>query len=195
MIKVLLLVVYPRRAWEKIALAQKSMGFVFFAFLLPLLAISLAVELAGVVHWGKRLGPMRVLTQFPPQTIWRYGVAQFLASVIMVFVGAMLIRAVAVTFHNRTTYAQCFTVAAYGLSPFFAVRMFDAFPAVSPWLTFAVGAFLFAEAFYHGIPVVMKPDPPQAFGIYFMSSIWLVMIAGLLRLVTVLLLKGRSNLF
>jgi hypothetical protein len=195
MIKVLLLVVYPRRAWEKIALAQKSMGFIFFAFLLPLLAISIAAELAGVVHWGKRLGPMRVLTQFPPRTVWCYGAAQFLASLIMVFAGAMLIRAVAVTFHNRNTYAQCFTIAAYGLSPFFAVRMFDAFLAVNPWLTFAVGAFLFAEAFYHGIPVVMKPDPPQAFGIYFMSSIWLVMIAGLLRLVTLLLLKGRSNLF
>jgi len=55
------------------------------------------------------------------------------------------------------------------LKPIFAVRMFDAFLAVNPWLTFAVGAFLFAEAFYHGIPVVMKPDPPQAFGIYFMS--------------------------
>jgi Yip1-like protein len=195
MIKVLLLVVYPRRAWEKIALAQKSLGFVFFAFLLPLLALFLAVELSGLVHWGRRLGPMRVLTIFPSQTIWRYGVAQFLASLIMVFVGAVLIRAVAVTFHNRNTYAQCFTVAAYGLSPFFAVRMFDALPAVNPWLTFAVGAFLFAEAFYHGIPVVMKPDPPQAFGIYFMSSIWLVMIAGLLRLVTLLLLKGRLNLF
>src|SRR5258708_3001839 len=104
MIKVLLLVVYPRRAWEKIALAQKSMGFIFFAFLLPLLAVCVAAELAGVVHWGKRLGPMHVPTQFPSQTIWRYGAAQFLASVIMVFVGAMLIRAVAVTFHNRNTY-------------------------------------------------------------------------------------------
>ncbi|HEX4646528.1 MAG TPA: YIP1 family protein, partial [Verrucomicrobiae bacterium] len=183
MVKLLLLVVYPRRAWEKIVLAQKSMAYVFFVFLLPVLAVSLAVELAGVVHWGKRLGLMRVLTNFPLQTIWRYGAAQFLASLITVFLGARLIRAVAITFHNRTTYAQCFTVAAYGLGPFFAVRMFDAFSAVNPWLTFAVGAFLFAEAFYHGIPVVMKPDPPQAFGIYFMSSLWLFMIAGLLRLV------------
>jgi len=91
MIKVLLLVVYPRRAWEKIALAQKSMGFVFFAFLLPLLTISLAAELAGVVHWGKRLGPMRVLTQFPPQTVWRYGRRPIPGQPHHGFVGAMLI--------------------------------------------------------------------------------------------------------
>jgi hypothetical protein len=109
----------------------------------------------------------------------------------VILAGAHLIKMLGDTFRGRNTYAQAFTVAVYGLSPLFLLRLLDAFPSVNPWLTWGIGIMLTFKVLYHGVPVVMLPDPPHAFGLYFMSSLLLLLVTGLERFVTAWYLSGH----
>jgi hypothetical protein len=85
-------------------------------------------------------------------------------------------------------------VTAYGLAPVFALRVLDAFPAISSWaywITWVVGIVLCISILYHGIPRVMLPDPPHAFGLYLTSGILLAIVSGLIRFLTFWYLEGR----
>jgi hypothetical protein len=44
---------------------------------------------------------------------------------------------------------------------------------------------------YQGVPRVMLPDPPHAFGLYFVSAMLLAIVAGLARFVTAWYLAGK----
>jgi uncharacterized membrane protein YedE/YeeE len=71
------------------------------------------------------------------------------------------------------------------------MRIFDMFPGISPWVTWAIGVFLAAGILYKGLPRVMQPDPPHAFGLYLMSVLLLSLVTGLARFVTTWYLKGK----
>ena len=60
---------------------------------------------------------------------------QVLLSLLVVFAGANLLKAIGETFHGRHTYTQAFTAVAYGLSPLFLLRLLDAFSIISPWVS------------------------------------------------------------
>jgi len=112
-------------------------------------------------------------------------------ALVVVFLGAKLIKSIGETFHTRHSYTKAFTVVAYGLSPLFMVRLFDAFPKVSPWVTWTLGILLSLAVLYQGVPRVMQPDPPHAFGLFLVSAILLVIITGLARFLTAWYLQGE----
>jgi hypothetical protein len=116
--------------------------------------------------------------------------AQVALSLLIVLLGAGMVKSLGGTFHRRHTFRQAFTLVAYGLSPFFVMRMLDAAP-ISPWIAWAIGFFLSASALYQGVPVVMQPDPPQAFGLYLISVLLLGVTTGLARIVTAWYLQGK----
>src|SRR5260221_152817 len=94
----------------------------------------------------------------------------------------------------RHTFAQSFQVVASSFGPFFLLRLADAFPVINPWLSFAVGIILSQRALYAGIPRVVDPDPPNAFGLYLTSGLLLTMLAGLARFFTLLVLHGKIHI-
>ena len=63
-----------------------------------------------------------------------FEIAQLIASLTVVWIGAKLIKALGDTFHGRHSFDQTFTVTAYGLSPLFLLRLLNSFPSVSPWV-------------------------------------------------------------
>lgn len=113
---------------------------------------------------------------------------------LVVFTGAKLVKAIAETFHARHNYTQCFTVVAYGLSPLFLARLLDVIPGMNPWVSFALGIVFSVSTLYQGLPCVLQPDPPNAFGLFLMSGLLLGMLSGLARLITLLILQGKLNL-
>jgi len=142
-------------------------------------------------RWGKPRGELDRLQALPLSQILLFEVAQFALALLVVFLISKLIKSMGETFHGRHTFAQAFTVAAYGLSPVLLLRLFDAFPAISPWLTWFVGVVLSGVILYHGLPRVMQPDPPHAFGLYLMSTLLLIIVTGLVRFLTAWYLQGR----
>ena len=194
MFKALLLILEPTATWEKIFLARRGMVFILLVYLLPLLLITSAGEAYGLIHWGKARGEVPEVAHVKPFARGEtaiYESAQFLLSLVMVFAGAKMLKSIGETFHGRHTYTQAFTAIAYGLSPLFLLRLPDAFLSVNPWVTWSIGIILSIAVLYHGVPRMMEPDPSHAFGLFFMGSLLLVLITGIVRFVTAWYLMGK----
>src|SRR5881296_2733541 len=192
MIKALLLVFEPFATWERIWRARRGVAFVLFLYLLPTLVLISAAEGYGLHHWGwaRELGPRRSYTR---GEVIIFEVAQFLLFVGIVLIGARLIKSVGETFHGRHTFTQCFTLVAYGLSPLFLLHLLNAVKDISPWITWAIGIILSIAVLYQGVPRMMEPDPPHAFGLYLMSSLLLLFVTGLARFLTAWYLQGKFH--
>jgi hypothetical protein len=192
MIKALLLLLRPESTWEGIANAGRSMMFVLFLYLLPLILLTSVVEGYGLHRWGKgQKGEVAVLKKFSiPETV----VVQAAHSLLLLgvaFVGAQAAKTFAGTFHRRHTYTHAFTAIAYGMGPLLVLRMADLWPALTPWGPWGVGIVLTIAVLYHGLPCILRPDPPHAIGLYFLTSLTLFVAAGLVRLVYVYYVEGR----
>jgi hypothetical protein len=191
MIKALLLIFDPVRTWDEILRVRRSMAFILGLYLLPLLLLTSVVEGYGLVHWGKWQGDIGRLKKFPTGEAVLVEVFQVVLALFVVFLGAKLLKSIGETFHGRHTFNQAFTAVAYGLGPFFLLRLLDAFSGVSPWVSWAIGISLSVAVMYQGVPRMMDPDPSHAFGLYLMNSLLLVLVTGLVRLVTASYLQGK----
>jgi Yip1 domain len=180
MIKALLLLIEPIATWEGIARARRGILFILGTFLLPLLVLTSAAEGYGLVKWGKWQDIVG-LRKFPVRETVVLEIAQLLLSLLIVFAGANMIKAVGETFRGRHTYGQAFTTVAYSLSPLFILRLLDAFCGISPWVAWAIGIVLSVVVLYQGVPRMMEPDPSHAFGLYVMSALLLVLFTGLMQ--------------
>lgn len=193
MIKAFLLIFEPLQTWDKIALAQRRFAFVFWAFLMPMILISSVAEGYGLVHYGKEHvdAEYRADRKFPAGEAILYEVTQGILTIAVVLIAAKILKSLGETFHGRHTYRQAFTTIAYGLSPLFVARLLDTFKQVNPWATWALGISMCVVVLYQGLPRVMMPDPPHAFGLYLMNSLLLILITGLQRFLTAWYLSGH----
>lgn len=191
MIKALLLIFSAEWTWQRIAEAPRKWGVLLVTYVLPMVFLSCAAEGYGLVHWGKARGQLARVVPFPIKQAVVFEAGQFLLLVGTVFLAAKLIKSLGETFHGRHNFSQTFTVAAYGLGPYFLLRLFNAFPAVPLWVTWIIGIVLCMSVLYSGLPLVMRPDPPHALGLYLMSCLFILIITGLLCFITTWYLLGK----
>jgi hypothetical protein len=194
MIKALLLIIFPAGTWDGIVASRRSWPVILIGYLFPLWLIAAVAEWYGLVHWGKPRGEMGQIKPFLPSEALVFEVLQVLLMLVIVFVGARMIKSLGETFHGRHTFVQAFTVTAYGLSPVFALRVLDILPVISSWgywATWVIGMVFCFSILYHGIPKVMQPDPPHAFGLYLVSGVLLGLVSGLVRFLTFWYLEGK----
>lgn len=191
MIKALLLIFAPVHTWEGIQLNRRSFGFILWLHLVPMVILSCAVEGYGLIKFGKWQGEVPRLKIYSRGEAVIFEAAQVLLSMAVVLIGAKLTKSVGETFHGRHTYSQTFAAVAYGLSPLFLLRLLDASASSPPWVTWGIGILLSIAVLYQGLPRMMEPDPPHAFGLFLMSSLLLVLISGLWRFLTAWYLQGR----
>src|SRR5438445_2955591 len=173
MIKALLLIFEPIATWERIWRARRGCAFILLMYLLPTLVLISAAEGYGLYHWGKsrELGP-RKFYSIGEAVIFEF--AQFLLYLGVVFIGTKLIKSIGETFHGRHTFTQAFATVVYGLSPLFLLHLLDGLKDISPWVSWSVGIVLSIAVLYHGVPLMMEPDPSHAFGLYLMGSLLLL---------------------
>ena len=193
MIKVFFLIFEPSAAWEKIALAQRSIVFILATNLLPLLLLVTAVEGWGLQTKGKWQPPFQKFKEFTPNEVMGFEVVQFVLFLAVVFISALLILRVSQTFHQRQNYREAFTVTVYGLSPLLLLRLLDAAASMNPGVPWAIGVVLSVWILYQGLPRIMMPDPTHAFGLYLSSALVIVLTTGLTRLITAMYLLGYMD--
>ena len=189
MIKALFLIFDPVVAWE--GAAGRRLSFTVLFYLLPMMAIVGAVEGFSLVEWGRTQSPLGEIKKFTPGEALLSEAAQMALMILIVLLSAYFIKALGETFHGRHTYRQTFTVVIYGLSPIFLLRLLDAVPKFSLWIPWIIGVMLMIKVLYHGVPLVMRPDPPHAFGLFFMSSLLLTLVTGAERIIATGYLAGR----
>jgi hypothetical protein len=190
MIKALFLIFEPEAAWNRIALSRRGVGYVVGLYLLPMMLIVGVVEGFGLVKWGRWQSAMGAIRVFPVREALIYETAELLLMALIIMAGAHFIKALGDTFQVRHTYANTLNVVIYGLSPVFLFRLLDVFPTVNLWLPWAIGIMLTTKVLYTGVPRIMLPDPPDAFGLYLMSVLLLAMVTALDRFITAGCLGG-----
>ena len=184
MIKALFLIFEPEAAWNRVALSRRGLGYLVGLYLLPMMLIVGGVEFYGLVKMGRWQPAMSAVKYFTKPEALIYETAELLLMAVCILATAHFIRSLGDTFHVRQTYANTLTVVIYGLSPLFLCRLLDVFPTMSLWVPWGIGIMLTIKILYHGVPRIMQPDPPSAFGLYFMSSLLLVMVTALERFIT-----------
>jgi hypothetical protein len=196
MIKALFLIIGPEAAWNRVALSRRGLGLTVALYLLPMMLIVAVAEGAGLVEWGRpQSGYLGGIKQFTTGEVFVYEALQLLLMTVILVVSAHLIKALGETFHGRHNYTQTFKVVIYGLSPVFLFRLLDVFPKMNLWIPWLLGITFTVKILYHGVPRIMQPDPPHAFGLYFMSCLLLTMATGVERFVTIGYLTGRFRPF
>lgn len=192
MIKALLLLVRPVQTWDGIDRSARSIAFILLVHLLPLIILTSAAEGYGLMHWGKKhKGDMTFVKHYELKEVVVIETAQSLLLLGMVFLGAYAAKAFAGTFHRRHTFRHAFTAVAFGCTPLITMRLGDLSATLNPWIPWAVGMVLTIAVLYHGLPCILKPDPPHAFGLFFMTSLTLSVINAMLRLVSSFYFMGR----
>ena len=181
----------PQRGWNSVVEDKRGIPFVLFLYVMPLLAITGVIEGLGLAKWGKEQSAVLPLKTFSVVDIKLYVLLQFLMGIVVVFVGAKMVQSICEAFRGRQTYSQTFRLTAYGLGPMFLCRIFDAAPFLPWWLVMTVGMVLSIAALYNGVPRIMEPDPPQAFGLYVATAVVLVLVTGMGRFLTAWWLDGQ----
>jgi hypothetical protein len=191
MLNALLLIFAPARTWERIVDSGRGIFYIFITYLLPIMLLTSFGEGWGLVHWGKWQGePIHIRKLSVGESVV-FEALQFLATLLVIIINAALAKSVGSTFHGRHTFTQGFTAVSYGLAPLFLCRLLNAFGDVNPWLSWSVGILLSIALLYHGVPIVMEPDPAHAFGLYMIASLMLFMTTGMLELITAFYLRGN----
>jgi hypothetical protein len=190
MIKALFLIFETEAAWNRIALSRRGPAYLVGLYLLPMMLIVGAAEGFGLVKWGRWQSAMAKVNHFTVGEAVIYETAEMLLMAVVILAGTHFIKAVGDTFQVRNTYANTLKVVVYGLSPVFLFRLLDVFPAINLWLPWAIGIMLTTKILYHGVPRIMLPDPPDAFGLYLMSALLLAMVTALERFITAGCLGG-----
>jgi len=190
MIRALLLIFAPAATWDRIWRARRGVFFILLTYVVPFVLVTCFAEGWGLHHWGRlrEYGPRKYYTR---GEVIIFESIQFLLYLILVFIGARLIKAIGETFHGRHTFAQAFGTVAYGLGPLFLLRFLDALKDISPWVGWSIGILLSIGVLYQGVPRMMEPDPSHAFGLYFIGSLLLFLSSGLARFVTAWYLRGE----
>jgi len=191
MIRALLLIIDPTNTWERIENSQHGIARVFFVSILPLLLVTSAIESYGLMTWGRERGLEHKVKPISTDLLVRYEGASLLLSLVLLFVGAWLLKMIAEGFHRRHAYRDAFATAAYSLSPLFLCRALNAFPGINLWIPWGIGIFLALAVLYRGIPRVLKPDPPSALGLYMLASLMFLVATGLANFLQILVLDEK----
>ena len=190
MIKALFLIFEPGPAWNRVVLSRRGLGLTVLLYLLPMMLIVAGAEGFGLVEWGRLQSGVTGIKRFTPNEAIVVETIQLLIMGVILVVCAHLIKGLGDTFHGRHTYKQTFTVVIYGLSPIFLMRLLDVFPTMNLWIPWLLGIMLTVKVLYEGVPRIMLPDPPHAFGLYLMSCLLLTIVTAVERFVVIGYLTG-----
>jgi hypothetical protein len=191
MIKALFLIFEPLAAWDRVALSRRGLLFIVTFYLLPMMLIVAALQGYSLVEWGRWQADAGAVKKFTPGEAAVFEAMELLLMGAVIALCAHMIKALSETFRGGQTYTQAFKVVIYGLSPVFLFRLLDAVPSMNLWVPWIMGMMLCIKILYIGVPRVMQPDPPHAFGLFVMSSLLLTMVTGLERYLTASFLAGH----
>lgn len=191
MLRALNLLIAPGKTWERMALKQTNAFTILLISLLPLMAVTLAVEAYGLLNFGEVVGGIGKQLRLSEERVIRYVAFYAIASLIVIVTGSLLLKSVAESFNVNATFGACFVLIACGFMPIFIMRIFDAIPQINTWICWAVGAALSIRILYHGVALWLKPEQTKGFGLFLVSVIYSIVLSGFVHFAAVQVLHGR----
>jgi len=193
MLNVVLLIVAPAWAWDRIAAAGRGYFFILVTYLLPFIALDAAVEGWSLEKWGKWQSHFQITKSFSHATVLHFEILHALLWLGMVFVSALLVWVAAENFNGRRPYVVVFSTIAYGYSPLFLANLMNVSPTMNPFVPWIIGIMASIWILYQGVPRGLKTDPVHAFGIYLSTIMVVFLVSGMVHALTALYLLGRID--
>jgi hypothetical protein len=182
----------PAAEWDAVLQAKRGLGFILGIHLLPAMLMASIAEGVGMAGWRKWHAGIHGVKDFTVGEAMVWEIMQLMLMLVVIAVCAYLIRLMGETFNSHYPYRQALTVVIYSLSPLFLLRLLGAIPWITLWIPWCIGIFLSLKILYYGLPRILGPDPSHALGLYFISSLFVVVLTGAERLVFIQCLNGHG---
>jgi hypothetical protein len=190
MLRVLNLLFFPEKEWQKMALTPPPFWKILFLSTLPILILSLAIEGYAVFTLGD-VGSFEQRKSFPIERILKYETFSAVASLLVLLLGSKILQSFGKGFNLETSLGTCFTLLALSYTPIFLMRIPDGLPAINTWICWSIGALLSIRTLYHGIALWLRPEQTKGFGLFLMNLVYIVVLSGLVHFVSGEVLHGR----
>ena len=151
----------PSKEWPVIDEETHTVKDLYLSYLLPLAGIAALATLIGSMVWGYNAGPVSVRYGFGDAL--SVAVMGLVMSMVVVYLLAWIIAALAPTFKGEKNFLKAFTVAAFSMTASLVGSFFAILPALA-WLIGLIGGLYSLYLLYKGLPVLMKTPTDKALG-------------------------------
>ena len=189
MLRALNLSLSPEKTWQETAINPPHVATVLLLSILPLIIATLAVEAFALLRFGEDFGEIRRAVS--QERVLKYAIFYGVASLVVIFIGAALLRNVGSSFDLKSSYAACFVLFGFAYTPIFFGRLLDAVPVVNTWICWAIGVGISLRILYHGVAWWLKPEQTKGFGLFIMCFIYVMVLSGLVHFASVQVLQGK----
>ncbi|WP_293677247.1 Yip1 family protein [uncultured Phenylobacterium sp.] len=168
------ILVRPAPTWDQIDVEPASIGGLYRGYVVPLAAIPVVCGVIGMLVFG--IGAFGVTIRPSPVWLIVQGLVQYVLSLGMVYVLALIIDGLAPNFGGTKDRLQAFKVAAYAMTASWVAGVFSLLPALA--LVGLLGALYSLYLLYLGLPKLMK-TPTERAGTYFAVVLVVAIVIGI----------------
>jgi hypothetical protein len=192
MIRVFFFIFRPAAEWDAVLQANRGLGFILGIHLLPMMLLASIAEGAGLAGWWKWHSGIHGVKYFTVGEAMVWEMMQLMLMLVVIAVCAYLIRLMGETFNSHYPYRSALMVVIYSLSPLFLFRLLGAIPRISLWIPWGIGIFFSLKILYSGLPRILQSHLSHALGLFFISSLFVVVLTGAEQLIFIRSLKGQG---
>ena len=192
MIRMFFFIFRPAAEWDAVMQAKRGLGFILGIDLLPAMLMASLAEGVGMVGSRKWHAGIHGVKHFTVGEAMVWEMMQLILMLVVIALCAYLIRLMGETFNSYYPYRQALTVVIYTLSPLFLLRLLGAIPRISLWIPWGIGIYLSLKILFYGLPRILQSDPSHALGLYFISSVFVILLTGAERFVFIRCLDGQG---
>lgn len=151
----------PKQEWQVIDTEPETVGGLYTKYIIPLAAIGPIASLIGWSVFGLKVPFVGTTIRLPIGTLIGRTVLNYVLSLVVVYVIALIINALAPSFGGTKSDIQALKVAAYSSTASWVAGIFGLIPSLG-WLSILglYGLYLL----YTGLPVLMKSPAEKSFG-------------------------------
>ena len=148
----------PAATWDVIDGERPSVGSLYTGYVMPLAAIPAVAQAIGMTVFGA--GAFGIVVKWSPVTAIVQAILTFVLSLVVVYVLALVIEALAPNFGGTKDRIQALKVAAYSYTAAWVAGIFAIFPMIS--LLALLGGLYSLFLLYLGLPKLMKTPEDKA---------------------------------
>ena len=177
----------PKQTWPVIAAEGGDVAGIFTGYVMILAAIPALAAFIGMTLFG--IGGFGVTMRIPVAAALGNMIIGYVMSLVMVFVLALIVNALAPTFGGTKNQLAAVKVVAYSLTASFVAGILGILPSLTV-LGSLIGLVWAIYLLYTGLPVLMR-SPPEKAGAYTAVVIVCAIVAGVvLAAVSALFMGG-----
>lgn len=165
----------PKIEWPRIEAEPATIADIYKKHVIPLAAIGPVASFIGQMAFGTSI--LGITYRPPLMFALSTAITGYVVTLVMVYVMALVIDALAPQFSAVKNQTAAFKVAAYSATAGWVAGIFGILPAL--WILGILGGLYSLYLIYLGLPVLMKAPQDKAVG-YIAVVILVMIVAGLL---------------